>query len=70
MHHVNFVVGNLCDGILDGRIPVRPYRLAKEMPCPHCDYRSVCRFEFPESTFRPLDSLEKQEVWSRLKNNA
>lgn len=70
MHHVNFVVGSLCDGILDGRIPVRPYRLAKEMPCPQCDYRSVCRFEFPESTFRPLDSLDKQEVWSRLENNA
>ncbi len=70
MKHVRFRVGQICDDILDGQIPVRPYRLGREMPCQMCDYRPVCRFEFPESTFQRLGSLEEREVWDRLRTNA
>ncbi len=69
MERVHFVVGRMCDDILDGRIPVRPYRQGKTMPCTYCDYRSVCRFEFPEADVRYIDSLKKEEIWKLLKTD-
>ena len=69
MERVRFIVGRMCDDILDGQIPVRPYRQGKTMPCTYCDYRSVCRFEFPEAEVRYLDSMKKQEVWNLLKTD-
>ncbi len=69
MQRVRFIVGRMCDDILDGQIPVRPYRQGKTMPCTYCDYRSVCRFEFPEAEVRYLDSLKKQEVWKLLQTD-
>jgi ATP-dependent helicase/nuclease subunit B len=66
VEHVRYTVGRLCDDILDGLIPVSPYRLGLKMPCQTCDFRSVCRFEFPEGGARRLESMSRNEVFERL----
>lgn len=39
-------IAALADEIVNGTIAVRPYRIATVTPCPHCDYRAVCRLDF------------------------
>jgi len=56
----------LCDAWLAGDIRVRPARLGRSLPCEHCDYRSVCRFEYTQGRVRECPKLKKSEVIERM----
>jgi len=60
------MLGQLADGILDGDVAVRPYRLAGFSPCTWCALGSVCRFEMGLSDVRFLESLKRSEAFARL----
>ena len=69
--HTRRKLGELADGILDGDISVRPYRLGTFSPCSWCRMNSVCRFEMGRfemglSNVRFLESLKRSEVFARL----
>ena len=50
---VSEVSGQICQDILDGKIPLHPKKSGKIIPCTYCDYRSICRFDlnFPGCEF-------------------
>jgi ATP-dependent helicase/nuclease subunit B len=60
-------IGMMADAILDGKVDVRPYRLGTVSPCGWCDYRAVCRLEFPTVSVRSLAPLKRSEVFEKLR---
>jgi ATP-dependent helicase/nuclease subunit B len=52
-------------GILSGRIDIAPYRLNDNSPCPHCEFRSVCRFDPAVNKYNFLLPISRDEVFSR-----
>jgi ATP-dependent helicase/nuclease subunit B len=66
LEHTRAKLGELADGILDGNVAVRPYRLGTYSPCSWCPMASVCRFEMGISEVRFLESLKRSEVFRRL----
>jgi ATP-dependent helicase/nuclease subunit B len=61
-------MGELADGILDGRVPIRPYRLGTFSPCSWCRMTVVCRFESGLCDVQYLESLKRSEIYVRLGN--
>lgn len=70
LDHVRRKMGELADDWLSGSIAVAPARLGKELPCSHCSYRAVCRFEYSAGQARPLSSMTRGEVLDRLSQPA
>ncbi len=66
LEHTRVKLGELADGILDGQVAVKPYRLGTFSPCSWCVLGSVCRFEMGISQVRFLESLKRSEVLNRL----
>ena len=58
-------LGALADGILDGEIGITPYMLGQKTPCPHCEYKGVCRFE-SRTGYHQLTVLSREEVLLRV----
>jgi ATP-dependent helicase/nuclease subunit B len=59
-------IGEMVDDLLAGDIRVHPYRVRQESPCARCDFRSVCRFDPAINRYRVLESMSKEEVFSKL----
>jgi ATP-dependent helicase/nuclease subunit B len=55
-------VVELVQGILSGRIDVKPYRLRQKSPCSFCSYRSVCRFDWQINDYNLLEPVSKLQV--------
>ena len=70
LDHTRTRLGQLADGILDGRVAVQPYRLASFSPCSWCPMTSACRFEMGVSDVRFLETLKRSDVFRRLTGNA
>jgi len=66
LDRVRAKLGEFADGVLDGDVGVRPYRLGTFSPCSWCPMTSVCRFEMGISEVRYLESLKRSEVFQRL----
>lgn len=64
--HTRWKLGELADGILDGDIAVRPYRLGNFSPCSWCAMSAVCRFEMGVSEVRFLEPWRRSEVLERV----
>ena len=58
-------LGTLADGILEGEIGITPYLLGQKTPCPHCEYKGVCRFE-SRSGYHLLNVMARDEVLLRV----
>jgi len=66
LEHTRTKLGTLADGILDGNVAVKPYRLGDYSPCSWCPMGSVCRFEMGVCDVRFLESLKRSEVFHLL----
>lgn len=60
--HVRGRLTELAQSWIAGDVRVLPYRYRTEMPCTHCLYRSVCRFEHSTHQTRRLEPLSRTEV--------
>jgi ATP-dependent helicase/nuclease subunit B len=58
-------LGELADQVIGGEIGIRPYRMRTESPCPHCDYRAVCRFDLAHNVYHPLEPMSRAQVLER-----
>ena len=59
-------MGELADGILDGQVQIRPYRLGTFSPCSWCRMTEVCRFESGLCDVQYLETLKRSEIYVRL----
>jgi len=66
MAHTRWKLGQLADGILDGCVEVRPYRLGTLSPCSWCPMTSVCRFEMGLCDVRFYASLSRSDVFDAI----
>ena len=60
-------IGEQADGMLNGEVAVRPYRLGTFSPCSWCELQPLCRFEFPTTKIRSLDRLKRSDIFERLR---
>jgi ATP-dependent helicase/nuclease subunit B len=66
LEHVRRRLGELGDQIFSGTISVEPYRLNRLTPCPHCDFRAVCRFDPSINVYHTIPAMKREEIVSRL----
>jgi ATP-dependent helicase/nuclease subunit B len=69
LRHVERRIGELADQIMAGRIDIRPYRMARQTPCPRCEFRSVCRLEPSPGCYEELEGMDRQEMFERLRGD-
>ncbi|MBN2513340.1 MAG: PD-(D/E)XK nuclease family protein [Sedimentisphaerales bacterium] len=63
-------LARLAQGIASGDIRAYPYRLGTQSPCPHCDYRCVCKFDWQLNDYHILPSIGKMEFLDSLSKGA
>jgi ATP-dependent helicase/nuclease subunit B len=68
LHLVRTRLGELADEILTGNVAVSPFMIGRQTPCPHCAYRSVCRFEPNINRYRMLKGMKREEVLDAVKD--
>ena len=69
LKYVEKRIGELADRIIAGSIEVRPYRMGLTTPCPHCDYRSVCRFDPGINPYFSLQPMKRSVVLDLIRDN-
>ena len=62
LQHVEQRLGELADEVIGGDVSVAPYMIARQTPCPHCEFRSVCRFEPGVNRYRMLPAMKREDV--------
>ena len=62
LKYVERRIAELADDLIAGVIAAKPYRMATISPCPHCDYRSVCRFDPAINQYRNVPTMKRSEV--------
>ncbi len=70
MSHVRGEIVRTVDRIVAGEIAIAPYRIARKSPCPHCEYRGVCRFETTVNRYHHLMAMDRQDVLRTLREGA
>lgn len=67
LQHLEQVLVNSAQEILEGNITISPYQLQKNTPCTFCKYRSFCGFDrFQGNDYRNLPTYSDQEVLKLL----
>lgn len=58
--------------IVDGRVPVNPYRLKGRSACDYCEFSTVCGFDtrLPGCRYRQLKVMEDKTVWEKMVGSA
>ena len=66
--HVKEKMTEFGKGIVDGNIPVNPYRLKGRSACDYCDFSAVCGFDtrLPGCRYRQLKVMDDKTVWERI----
>ncbi|MGD1278736.1 MAG: PD-(D/E)XK nuclease family protein [Tepidisphaeraceae bacterium] len=64
--HVENRLGESADGILAGKIAIRPYRLGKCTACAACEFRDVCRFQPRPRAYDDLPAMSREEMLQRV----
>ena len=68
-NHTKRLLQSLCEEIMKGNVPIRPYRKKNITSCRYCSFSAVCQFDTArrENTFRQLADRKDNAVWDRLK---
>lgn len=68
LSHVDRVLVETAQRILNGDIAIEPYSLEKRTPCTYCSYQSVCQFDrqLEENTYRTLPVAEDGELLAKM----
>ena len=55
--------------MMEGRVPIRPYKEKKVTACDYCPYSAVCQFDpsFQDNRYRLIRDIKDEEVWSAIK---
>jgi ATP-dependent helicase/nuclease subunit B len=66
MAHIERRIGELADRIVSGDISIRPSRIGRSTPCPHCEFRDLCRFEPSPGGYLDLPPMNREEMLARV----
>jgi len=65
MAHTDDKIKEFGEGIINGNIAMKPYKLEKDTPCGYCEYKSICRFDarLSGNAYNELENKEEIEIW-------
>jgi len=66
LHFAETNIVRLAQGIVSGKIDLKPYRLNQQSPCSYCKFKPVCRFDWQINDYNLLESLNKLQVLERV----
>jgi len=66
LRHVEQRIGRMVDEITAGRIDIRPYRHGIKTPCPHCEFRDLCRLEPSPGCYDDLQPIKRSHMLQQL----
>ena len=66
LRHVERRIAQLTDEIIAGKIDIRPYRIGTETPCPHCEFRPLCRLEPSPGCYDDLEPMNREQFFERI----
>ncbi|MDD5134166.1 MAG: exodeoxyribonuclease V subunit gamma [Phycisphaerae bacterium] len=52
--------------ITAGTIDINPYKYIKKIPCTHCPYKPVCRFDWQMNEYRNIEKFSKTEFFKTV----
>lgn len=58
LEEVQDTVKNLGEDILGGKIPIRPVKAGRGLPCDYCDYRDVCKLDVKDGGNRVITAKQ------------
>jgi len=66
--YVQRLLKGICEEIMKGQVPIRPYRKRGITSCKYCSYSPVCQFDaaMKGNSFRMLYDREDDEVWKLI----
>lgn len=69
--HTRRLLESLCQEIMKGNVPIKPYKKKDTTSCKYCSFAPVCQFDTArkENTFRQLNDLKDEDVWGKLQEN-
>lgn len=68
--YVKKLLKDMCTEIMQGNVPIKPYKKKKLTSCQYCSYSSVCQFDLTqkENNFTILHHREDEEVWKLMEH--
>lgn len=68
LNHLDKLLKETAEDILQGKIGIEPYWLKGAIPCNFCEYKPICGFDrlINEKSFRKLEILENRELLARV----
>lgn len=66
LHFAEQKIRELVGRLVSGAIGAYPYRLGKQSPCEHCDFRPVCKFDWQLNDYNIMPTPDKAEVMQRI----
>lgn len=69
--YVKKLLKQLCSEIIQGKVPIKPYKKKKITSCQYCSYSAVCQFDVmqKENTFNILHDRQEDELWKLMSGN-
>ena len=65
--HVTTLAKQTGQDILDGKIPIKPFKHGDKSPCDYCGHRTICKFDpADDGTYRRLKAMKNEEVLAKL----
>ena len=69
-NHVRRLLTELCEEIMRGKVPIRPYKKKGVTSCTYCSYSAVCRFDpaLKENSYQALYDKHDEDVWKLIES--
>jgi len=67
--YVRTVIRRIGEGITNGDVDIRPYRMGAKTACDFCPYKPVCQFEpnVAELGYKRLERIETEQMWEAMR---
>ncbi len=66
LHFAERKIRELTRRLVSGEIRPYPYRLGKQSPCEHCDFRPVCKFDWQLNDYNIMPTPDKTEAIQQI----
>lgn len=67
--YIDFVIKQIAQEILSGKIDLKPYNKNGKTPCEYCEYKAICGFNTKQehNTYHYLDKKSKDDMIQKMK---
>ena len=68
--YIDYVIKEISNEILSGKIDLKPYNKKGKTPCEYCEYKSICGFntKLKDNKYKYIDNKTKDDIINQMKN--